>query len=242
MEYKEIVTSGFGLGLVRKCLSVLLIFFLFAAPSFGKEFHSHDDSEKGTPDQKTWVGLLGSWGRHNHIWSSSNYKGFRNRHFGVFMEWEKDPFRLLSVDMDQTLRVELRYAKLYGTFKIDDDQVVKERLVEGQPNLAKLEDHYSVSLMAVRRWVFLPKRVVRPNVHLGFGFSVMNKSVIENGTVWNFNFVGGGGLEYDLNPKWTVYGDVRWEHFSNGGQVFLTNKDVIGPESINILLGIRYVL
>jgi opacity protein-like surface antigen len=114
--------------------------------------------------------------------------------------------------------------------------------VEGQPNWAKLDNHYSISLLAVRRWIFLPNRVIRPNAHLGFGFSVMNESVIENGTTWNFNFVGGGGLEYDVIKKWTVYGDVRWEHFSNGGQVYLTNKDVIGPESVNIVLGIRYLL
>ncbi len=242
MEYKELAVSGFGIGLVRRWLSVILIVFLFAAPSLAQEIHTHDDSEEDTSDPKKWVGLLGSWGRHHHIWSSSNYKGFRNRHFGMFMEWEDDPFTLLPVDVDQTLRVELRYAKLYGTFKIDEDQVVKERLVEGQPNWAKLTGHYSVSLIGVRRWVFFPNRVIRPNLHLGFGFSVMNKSIIENGTIWNFNFVGGGGLEYDLSKKWTVYGDVRWEHFSNGGQIFLTNKDVIGPESINILLGIRYML
>ncbi len=242
MEYKKVVNRWFRIGLLRKCLSVLLIFFLFTAPSLAQELEDHVDSEKDISDQKRWVGLLGSWGRHNHVWSSSNYKGFRNRHFGIFMEWEDDPYTLLSVDMDRTLRVELRYAKLYGTFKIDDDQVVEEKLVEGEPNWVTLEDHYGVSLMAVRRWIFLPNRAVRPNLHVGFGFSVMNKSIIEDGTIWNFNFVGGGGLEYDLTKKWTVYGDVRWEHFSNGGQIFLTNKDVIGPESVNILLGIRYML
>jgi hypothetical protein len=242
MERSENVTSGFWIGLVRNGLSVLLILFLYAMPSLAQEVDGHVDSEKITPDHKTWVGFLGSWGRHHHIWSSSDYKGFRNRHFGLFMEWEDDPLKLLSVDMDRTWRVELRYAKLYGTFKIDDDQVVKERLVEGQQNWVTLDDHYSISLIGVRRWVFLPKQVIRPNVHLGFGFSVMNQSVIENGTIWHFNFVGGGGLEYDLNKKWTIYGDVRWEHFSNGGQIYLTNKDVIGPESINIVLGVRYLL
>ena len=158
------------------------------------------------------------------------------------MERGYSSLSLLSVDMDRNLRVELRYAKLYGTFKIDDDQVVEEKLVEGEPNWVTLEDHYGVSLMAVRRWIFLPNRAVRPNLHVGFGFSVMNKSIIEDGTIWNFNFVGGGGLEYDLTKKWTVYGDVRWEHFSNGGQILLANNDVIGPEAVNILLGIRYML
>jgi len=236
------VFSRVWAGFVRNGVPVLLVFFLFALPLHAEEAGGQDDSKNNASDQKKWVGFLGSWGRHHHIWSSSNYKGFRNRHFGLFMEWEDDPFSLFSVDMDRTWRAELRYAKLYGTFKIDDDQVVKERLVEGQPNWAKLDNHYSISLLAVRRWIFLPNRAIRPNAHLGFGFSVMNESVIENGTTWNFNFVGGGGLEYDVIKKWTVYGDVRWEHFSNGGQVYLTNKDVIGPESVNIVLGIRYLL
>ena len=47
------------------------------------------------------------------------------------------------------------------------------------------------------------------------------------------------GLTLELIPYESTF---VWEHFSNGGQIYMTNGAVIGPESLNWVFGVRFQL
>lgn len=188
--------------------------------------------------KKTWIGAYGSTGTQFHIFSANQYKGHKQNALAVFLERESGYWVPLPVETQRTYRWELRYMDISGTIEIEEVQVPKEKR-DGGPYFVTL-DHYQVALLCIRRWVFLPDYFIRPSFHLGLGFSMLDKKILEEGTRYNFNLVGGAGLEVDLSSRWTTYFDVRWEHYSNGGKMGLTDAAVIGPESINAVLGIRY--
>ncbi len=226
----------------RKGIAICLLFIIClasggraAAESTAGEGQSNGPATEG---KKRWIGLTGSWGGHHHLWSATDYKGYKNKTAGVFMEWETEAWVPVPVNMEHTLRLELHYQDIWGTIPLTSDQVPPEKR-NGGPYGTTL-DHYNIALLLIRRWVFFPEYFIRPNLNLGFGISVLNKTVLEDGTIHNFNFVGGGGLEADINRQWSAFMDVRWEHFSNGGQIYLTNAAVIGLESINGVFGLRY--
>ncbi len=227
--------------LYRYLVIVCCIFslcFMLNLEAFADSSKSDEDAAVETATKERWIGGYGSIGVHHHIWSASDYKGYKNKTAGMFMEWETDPWIPLPVATLRTLRADLRYSRLWGTIEITEDQVPPEKRTGG-PYYTTL-DHYLVTLLFVRRWIFLPTYPIRPTLHLGFGISVLNKTILEDGTLHNFNFSGGGGLEADITKKWSAFLDCSWEHFSNGGQIYLTNAACIGPESINGVLGVRY--
>lgn len=202
-----------------------------------------EEIEKVKPEEtyKHWVGGYASFGRHSHIWSSSVYTGYKNWALGAFYEWESNPWIPLPADIiRRTWQAELHYKRLWGTIPLDEDQIPPEDR-DGPPYSTEL-DHYQFALRLVRRWVFLPDYFIRPTLHLGFGMSLLNRTIIDDGTLHSFDFVGGGGVEIDLSKRWTLFADLRWEHFSNGGQIYMTNAAVIGPESLNGVFGLRYLL
>ncbi|MFZ5572077.1 MAG: acyloxyacyl hydrolase [Thermodesulfobacteriota bacterium] len=217
---------------------IFLLCLMAGEAVFADQAVSSDTAAAETDLKKKWAGAFGSFGKHHHIWSASDYKGYENKAFGVFMEWETGQWLPLPVDTERTLRVDLRYSRLSGTIEITEDQVPPEKRTGG-PYYTTL-DQYLVSLMAVRRWIFLPEYWIRPTLHLGFGISLLNETILEDGTLHNFNFSGGGGLEADITKQWSAFLDCSWEHFSNGGQIYLTNSACIGPESINGVFGVRY--
>jgi hypothetical protein len=188
--------------------------------------------------KKTWIGAYGATGTQYHIFSANQYKGHKQNALAVFLERESGYWVPLPVETQRTYRWELRYMDISGTIEIEEVQVPEDKRTGG-PYFVTL-DHYQVALLCVRRWVFLPDYFLRPSIHLGLGFSMLDNPILEEGTRYNFNLIGGGGLEMDLSPSWTAYFDVRWEHYSNGGKMGLCDAAVIGPESINAVLGIRY--
>lgn len=196
--------------------------------------------EKNCADRKRWVGYMhGNLGRPFHIWSAKTYDGYKNISHGIFMERETGALIPESSFTYQTLRIELRYLRMWGTIELKDDQVPREEYLMGGPFYTTL-DHDRFAVTAVRRWIVFPASPIRPSIHLGFGLSWTDKPILKEGTNYNFDFVGGVGVEFDITEKLSGNIGTRWEHFSNGGAIYLTNKRVIGPESINLLISIRH--
>ncbi len=189
--------------------------------------------------EKRWIGLDGSWGRSHHIWSDREYFGYRNSQLGIFYEWETDPYISFGLDVEHTYKAVFRIATLWGTIPLSDDQVSDERAAQTDEHETTL-DHKQVLFLGIRRWTFLPDSFIRPNLHLGFGFSITDELIVEDGTLFAFSFTGGGGVDIDVSDRWTIFTEASWEHFSNGGQMYLTNKRVIGPGSLNARFGFRY--
>jgi hypothetical protein len=225
---------------------VTLVFISTAIMYFGflGSGVSQADSEKstelaGNDLEKKWIGLDGSWGKSFHIWSDREYFGYRNSQLGIFYEWETDPYVSFGLDVEHTYKAVFRVATLKGTIPLSDDQVSDEEAARTDEHETTL-DHKQVVFLGVRRWTFLPDSFIRPNLHLGFGISITDELIVEDGTLFAFSFTGGGGVDIDVSDRWTIFSEVSWEHFSNGGQMYLTNKRVIGPESINTRFGFRY--
>jgi len=199
-----------------------------------------DVNEKEHIDSKRWIGCMhGALGRPYHIWSAKTYEGYKNISYGVFMEWETGTLIPSSSLLNQTLRIELRYLKMWGTIELKGDQVPEEEYLQGGPFYMTL-DHKRFAITGVRRWIIFPDYPIRPSVHLGFGISWTDKSILKEGTNYNFDFVGDLGVEFDITNKLSGNIGARWEHFSNGGAIYFTNKRVIGPESINLLISIAH--
>ncbi|MBW2219033.1 MAG: acyloxyacyl hydrolase [Deltaproteobacteria bacterium] len=191
-------------------------------------------------DSKRWIGYMhGTVGRPFHIWSAKTYKGYKNVSNGIFMEWETDALIPFSQLINHTLRIELRYLNLWGTIELKDDQVPEEEWLQGGPFYTTL-NHKRFSTTVVRRWIIFSYYYIRPTIHLGLGMSWTDKEILKEGTNYNFDFVGGFGIEFDVTNKLSGNIGARWEHFSNGGAIYFTNKRVIGPESINLLISIKH--
>ena len=199
-----------------------------------------DANERDCSDRNRWVGYMhGTLGRPYHIWSAKTYDGYKNISHGIFMEWETGALIPESSLTYQTLRLELRYIKMWGTIELKDDQVPLEEYQMGGPFYTTL-DHQRFAVTGVRRWIVFPDYSIRPSVHLGFGISWTDKPILKEGTNYNFDFVGGVGVEFDITEKLSGNIGTRWEHFSNGGAIYLTDKHVIGPESINLIVSLRH--
>lgn len=212
---------------------------LITPPLTGISFAEDKPTERNiTAPKKKWIGVYSSIGTQYHIFSANDYDGYKQNALAAFWEVESKPWIPLPVEAQRTLRYELRYSELHGTIEIVEEQVPSEKR-DGGPYYTTL-DHYQLALLGIRRWVFLPDYFLRPSLHLGLGISWLNKNILEEGTQYNFHLIGGAGLEMDLSDRWCTFLDVRWEHYSNGGKMGLTDKAVIGPESINAVLGIRY--
>lgn len=200
---------------------------------------NHTESKISNPGKK-WVGAFGSIGTQYHIFSANQYHGYNQNTLGVFLEMESDGWVPLPVKTLRTYRWELRYCVIGGRIEIVADQIPPPKRTGG-PYYVDL-DHHQIALLGIRRWVLFPDYFLRPCLHLGLGISLLDKNILEDGTRYNFHLIGGGGLEMDLSKRWSIYCDVHWEHYSNGGKMGLTDRDVIGLESVNMVLGFRRAL
>jgi hypothetical protein len=208
-------------------------------PVFSNDQMKAEDSIINEQERKQWFGFTGSTGKQFQFASDREYTGYRNSQAGVFLEWETGSLIPLPVDTERTLRLEFRYAYLWGTIPLSDDQVPEE-VREQEDSHSTALDHHQVSVLAIRRWIFLPTRIAQPYVLLGLGMSITHKRILEEGSIYAFNFSAGGGVDINLNKRWSLFTEVSLEHFSNGGEWGLTDDAVIGPESINGRLGLRY--
>ena len=229
----------------------LIIFLIFTCTAVADENEQTATKEEAAPQEtskanRRWIGADFSHGTAMHIWSDRTYKGYENWSGGIFMEWESPRKSLWSMDIAPVWRGEVRYFRLLGTIPLSSDQLTPEELREyearGEDQYFTELDHHQITFLAIRRWVFMPDSDFRPFLELGLGMSFTDKLILTDGTIYAFDFIGGGGFLFDINPRWSGYIAARAAHFSNGGQMYLTNKQVIGPESISWVLGIRYEL
>lgn len=227
---------------------VIAVICLLIATTATAQDKVNETADNGTDTStcRRWIGASGSSGSAMHIWSDRTYTGYRNGSAGLFMEWESPRDTIFSLDMSSVWRGEIRYFKLWGTIPLSSDQLTDEELQayidRGEDKYFMTLDHQQLTFLVVRRWIFLPDYYIRPYLELGVGMSFTDKLILTDGTIYAFDFIGGGGVEMDVSKKWTLFAGCRAAHFSNGGQMYLTNKAVIGPESINAMFGIRYEL
>jgi len=225
--------------------TLLLIFTGTAFAEEKEKIASDTESASQETSQKNrrWIGAMASYGSAMHIWSDRTYTGYENWSAGIFMEWESPRKSIFSVDIAPVWRGEVQYSKLWGTIPLSSDQLTDEELaLEEDDKYDTTLDHQQITFLAIRRWIFVPDHYIRPYLELGLGISFTDKLILTDGTIYAFDFIGGGGVEIDLNQKWTLQASCRAAHFSNGGQMYLTNKQVIGPESIKGVIAIRYEL
>ena len=195
------------------------------------------DLGPGSP-RRAWRGAYGSSGTAQHLWSVKQYTGYENQRVGVFEERETGEWVRSSIPLQWSMRYELRYERLFGSVHLVPDQVVREKRTGG-PYVRDLDGLWQVALLWVPRLVAFPDSPVRPSVHAGLGLSWMNEKILEDGTYYNFNILAGCGIESDLSAQWALLIDCRWEHYSNGGCMYLTDKTAIGLESVNGMIGVR---
>lgn len=146
----------------------------------------------------------------------------------------------------ESLLLELRFSRIWGRdIPLAQDQVSKETWEASQRTGKKPTtdwDHYQLGLTPYYRLYAPVNRDLRFYLEMGLGLACLNKPLIDEGTKWNFLISGGLGLDWKIY-KIPFYSFVRFEHFSNGGKLWkegLTDKRVIGPESMILGLGIRF--
>lgn len=190
------------------------------------------------PQRRVWGGAYGASGTSKRLWSVKEYQGYKTDRAGLFREVESFDLVPLPVSAQWSVRYELRVERLSGTIELEEAQVLPEKRTGG-PYRKSLDSYWQVAGLCVPRLVLFPDSPVRPSLHVGFGLSLMNKKIIEDGTLYNYNLLGGAGLEADVSKRWSVFADCRLEHYSNGGRMYLTNKTAIGLESVSGVVGVR---
>ncbi|MDD4872292.1 MAG: acyloxyacyl hydrolase [Kiritimatiellae bacterium] len=195
------------------------------------------ESDGGAKDR--WAGFYVSHGISHRFWSTKNYKGYENNTLGLFEEWETTRWTSSIIPYMASVRGELRYMDLLGTIELLEKQVLPEGR-DGGPYLKNLSSLWQIAVLCVPRLVFFPNSSFRPSFHAGIGLSLLNDKVLDDGTRYNFNLLTGCGLEIDFFRQWTMLADIRLEHFSNGGLMYLTNRAVIGMESVSGVIGLRH--
>ena len=215
-----------------------LVCFVLGAAVFGNACRAEDAPLTERQPARRWIGGYAARGAHHHLWSAGEYFGYENAAAAGFLEWPTAWSIPLPIRNEQTVRTELRYEYLWGTIPLHENQV-PEAERHGGPYSTTLANH-QIACLLVRRFVFLPDHMFRPALHLGGGLSVLDHKILKEGTLYNFNLLGGCGTEVDLTGEWSAFVDARWEHFSNGGRMRLTDAAVIGLESVSAVVGLRH--
>lgn len=187
---------------------------------------------------RTWYGVFGSGGDSIRLWSTKEYSGYQPVRAGAFVEKEAGAWLPRPSLWTWSMRYELEVERLAGTIELVEHQVPAEDR-DGGPYMRTLDGLWQLAGICVPRVVFFPDSPVRPSLHAGLGLSWMNEKVIKNGTYYNYNIVGGAGIEADISRQWSLFADCRLEHYSNGGCMYLTDRVAIGLESINCVVGVR---
>ena len=184
-------------------------------------------------------GFYASRGQALRIWARKRYSGYEPTCAGAFIERVIGEPVILAMPSQVRLRVEFRHERLAGTIALFEDQVAPAKRDGGEPYLKELDGNWNLAGLFVPRLVLFPSWPVRPTLHAGFGLSWLNRRVLDEGTHYNYNLLAGLGMEADMTARWMLFADCRWEHYSNGGRMYLTNRAVIGIESVNAVVGIR---
>ena len=222
----------------RKVWSICFAVGLLAGIGILGTARAEETNSEAAVKAKIWYGAYFSDGTTMRLWSVKEYKGYRPQRLGVFREAEIGDGTHPTIPWRWSSRYELVCERLSGDIELVEDQVPPAERTGG-PYMKSLDGLWQLAALWVPRVVFMPDWPVRPSLHAGIGASMMNKKILEDGTYYNFNFVGGAGLEADITKLWSIFADCRLQHYSNGGAMSLTDKAVIGLESISYVIGVR---
>jgi hypothetical protein len=143
---------------------------------------------------------------------------------------------------------EFRLSRIWGKgIELSQDQVSPEVWDKAQQE-GKYPtvdwDHYLIGVLPSYRFYYPLSKAVRLYFEGGLGMTLLNKPLIEGGTIWNFLISGGFGLDCKFKTPFFTF--IKFEHISNGGNTWNTFTSnpvrVIGPEGLVFGLGTRFSL
>jgi len=227
-----------------------MVFVLLVFLSFGFFKSAEAESDPPVTEPKTQPqNLLAAlhYGYPMRIWSDRLYSPFQLVTLSLAYEKEYGlwPFAK-NPELAKSFLLEFRLSRIWGTgIEVSHDQVSQEaweRARQEGRNPTVDWDHYLIALIPYLRFYYPLSKEIRMYFEAGLGFSLLNKPLIEDGTIWNFHFSGGFGLDFKF--KIPFYTFLKLEHFSNGGDAWdgFTDKQVIGPETLVFGLGMRFSL
>ncbi|MBI4768119.1 MAG: acyloxyacyl hydrolase [Deltaproteobacteria bacterium] len=182
-----------------------------------------------------------------HMWSERLYSNFELATLSLTYEKESGlwPFTK-NKELVKSFLLELQLSRIWGKgIELEQDQVSQETwdkaVQEGRSPTVDW-DHYQIALVPYYRFYYPLGQKVRLYFEAGFGLALLNKPLIEDGTIWNFLINGGFGLDFKFKRPFTI--SLKLQHFSNGGdaQLGITDKRVIGPENLMFGFGMRFPL
>lgn len=225
---------------------VFLLLFLFPAFCQGAEAESSFPVNESATNP-SGLSITFQYGTPFHIWSDRLYTPFQLATLSLTYEKESGlwPFTK-NPKLVKSFLLELQLTRIWGNgIGLDEDQVSQETwdkaVQEGREPTVDW-DHYQIALVPYYRFYYPLSKTVRLYFEAGFGFALLNKPLIEDGTVWNFLITAGFGLNFQYKIPFNI--SLKWQHFSNGGDANLgiTNQRVVGPETLMFGLGIRFPL
>jgi len=169
------------------------------------------------------VELVGQLGQDFHLFSKQEYHGYRNGAIGVVIfpsGWRGFGF-------------ELRAERLWGTIELGKDQIPPGW--DGTyPKTTDL-DHWMAGLIPVwrcRMWRGL-------EFEGGVGMTWLSRDILVDGSRWSFLLMAGFRWRFAGGEHPLAVG-LRFEHFSNGGDIGFTDDAVIGLESVALAVSWRF--
>jgi hypothetical protein len=229
----------------------VLVFLLFLSFSVFSTQVGAETDLPATPKTKNPISLLMhfQYGLPAQFVSEILYSNFEMASLGIALEKECGLWPFWgNRKLVESLLLEFRFSKIWGRgIELSGDQVSQE--VWDQ---AKKEGHdprtdwdlYQIGLVPYYRLYYPLAKQVRVYAEAGIGLTLLNKTLIDDGTVWNFLLTGGLGLDWKLcNCPFYVF--LRSEHFSNGGKLWgqgIADSRVIGPETLAFGIGMRIPL
>jgi hypothetical protein len=183
-----------------------------------------------------------------HLVSEILYENTRVNSLNIGLDYELASWVFLKkIKLVGSLLTELRLSKIYGRgVPLSRDQVSPQEWVQAQKEGRRPTtnwDLYQIGLTPIYRLYAPLSGDLRPFLEAGIGFTYLQDALIKEGTSWNFLLLLGIGSDLNLCGCQPVTVSLRLEHFSNGGKIGgawgLTDRRVIGPETMALGLGVR---